>query len=134
MNLSTATAAIRSYFETEWGDECALVFDDQDYTPQANTEFVRLNIRHSMGDQKTMGAPGNNRHQLEGGITVQIFTPQGNSFVRGSELADKAAGILRGKSVSGIVFYQVFPRETGPDGRGFLQTHVNARFRYDQFA
>lgn len=134
MDLSTATAAIRSYFEAEWGAECALVFDDQTYTPQAGTEFVRLSIRHSMGDQKTMGAPGSNRHQLEGGITVQVFTPQGDNLVRASALADKAAGILRGKSASGILFYQVFPREIGPDGRGFYQTHVNARFRYDLFA
>lgn len=134
MNLTTATAAIRSYFEAEWANEAKLVFDDQTYVPQGDTTFVRLNIRHSMGDQKTMGAPGNNRHQLEGGITVQIFTPQGDNLVAASPLADKAAGIFRGKSTQGIIFYEVFPREVGPDGRGFYQTHVNARFRYDLFA
>jgi len=135
MDLQTAVASIRAYFETEWAAETLIVFDDQSYTPKPDTEFVRLNIRHSLGDQTTMGAPGNNRHQQEGGITVQIFTPQGNASIRARELADIAAAIFRGETTTdGIIFYETSPREVGNDGHGFYQINVNVRFRYDIFA
>ncbi|MEE7442670.1 phage tail terminator-like protein [Methylobacterium oryzae] len=132
--MKSAVAAIRSYFQTGWANETKIVFDDEEYTPQAGVPFVRLNIRHTMGDQATIGAPGNNRHEQLGGLTVQIFTPQGNASVRARELTDKAADLFRGKRTSGIRFYETTPREIGPDGNGFYQINVDVRFQYSLYA
>ncbi|PZQ46170.1 MAG: hypothetical protein DI551_05685 [Micavibrio aeruginosavorus] len=133
MDIADADKAIVKHFTDGWGNLAPVAFDDVKFDiPQAT--WARLNIRHNLGNQTTMGDPGNNRHEQQGVVTVQIFEPQGNHGIDARVKAQAAASLFRGKSAQGIHFFETTYREIGNDGAGFFQINVTARFRYDLFA
>lgn len=134
MNENEAVAAIRAFFASGWGSLTPVLYDDEEKAIPESGTWVRLNIRHTLGDQTTMGAPGNNRHEQQGGITVQIFQPEGQASKDARAKLAAATAIFRGKTTQNIHFYQTTPREIGSDGRGYYQVNVDIRFRYSIFA
>ena len=133
MNEDQAIAAVRAFFASAWGSLTQVIYDDERKDLPEGT-WVRLNVRHGAGDQTTMGAPGNNRHEQLGGITVQVFQPEGQAGKDARAKASAAAAIFRGKHTAGIQFYETSVGPGRPDGRGFYQINVDIRFRYDIFA
>ena len=134
MTEAEARAAIHAYFASGWGTTTAVHYDDELKPKPDDGAFSRLTVRHSAGFQATKGNPGNNRHEILGGITVQIFVPQGNAGITAMALASQAAALFRGKRTGDIAFYDTSIREIGNDGAGFYQVNVNVRFRYSIFA
>lgn len=130
-DYTTAWLSIADYFKTAWGGAVPLFLDDDAATPDTNT-WARLNIRHTDGEQATMGAPGSNRFRRFGIVTVQIFQKQGSYGIAGRELAENALAIFAGIENDAITYYNGSVREIGNDGRGWYQINVITEFRYDE--
>lgn len=131
-DYTTAWSAIADYIETQWADQTPLIVDDFAVDVPNADAWVRLTIRHTDGNQSTMGSPGSNRFRRFGIVTMQIFQRQGEFGITARELAENALAIFTGAENSGIYYYNATVREIGNDGRGWFQINVISEFRYDE--
>lgn len=134
MNEYQAVDAIHAFFAAGWNGLTPVIHDDEKKDHPKDATWVRLNVRHVDADQRTIGAPGANRHEQLGTITIQIFQPIGFAGQDARAKAVTAAAIFRGKNTQGIKFYRVSQSRGDPDGRGFFQINVNISFRYSIYA
>lgn len=127
---SEARESIYGAFRTGWADETPYYFDNEVVDLQQD-DWVRLVVRHNIGDQETLG-PVNGRKFLRGGsVIVQVFVPLDDAMSRGDELSSLVRSIFEGKTIDGIRFHGVVIREVGPDSKWF-QINVEAPFRYNE--
>lgn len=96
--------------------------------------WARAQMQHNSGGQVSLAGDGGlRRYQRTGIITVEVYTPKGTGF---DQLHDELIQIVKdtfeGKTTpSDIVFFNVTPREVGPDGPWF-QSNVLIVFEYDE--
>jgi hypothetical protein len=144
MNRVTARDTIAEVINDAWSADAsttglALLWDDvtgekpgEDADGNA-LPYGRCSIRHLTAEQETLGGPGVRKHQIEGIVTVQIFTPYGD----GQGLADLIAQVLidatRNVRVGELWFLEAQAREVGQSGP-WSQTNFQASFRYTETA
>lgn len=97
-----------------------------------NEPWARVTVRHTEGEQHSLGQKGGRIFERKGVITVQVFVPAGK---RGLELAGLlgtvALNAFEGvKTPEGVVFHRVTYKDVGPDG-AWYQVNVTAAFEYD---
>jgi hypothetical protein len=134
MTLAARTTAMRQYFDTQWADKTPVDWPDAPFTPPDGESWVRFNCQHNDGYQASIGTVGSNKFRRVGLVTIQIFQPVGKASIEAQALADIAIAIFQGQAVGDIHFYNVRPKEIGPDGNGYYQINVLAEFRYDDIA
>lgn len=130
MNLETAVATMRAYFDAQWGGLTPVAYDDVEFDIPNGETWVRLSIKHSHGYQASMGSPGSNRFRSVGALFIQVFAPEGNASKDARQKADAALEIFRGLTYQDINFYDVYAKEIG-NADGWYQINVIANFRYD---
>lgn len=120
---------------------------DQDMTdpvPPAEPEpkippalpWMRVLVQHGPGTQASLGSiNGKRRQEMEGIVTVAVFTPHGAGQVRADEIVQVILDCWRtgGSTASGISFRNARFREISKNGP-WMQTNVLADFLYDQIA
>ena len=132
-SYSEAIQAMTSFFHAAWVDTAPVIWGDDDDTAKPNNEpWLRFNARHVDGDQVSMGAPGANRFEAVGTVTIQIFQPSGKEGLEAQAIADAVLGIYKGASSGGVHYSRVRANEVGNDGHGWYQINVLADFRYEQ--
>lgn len=132
-DYATAVAAMQNYFATAWGETTPVFFDDDEKQDLPTTgTWVRFNIRHNTGFQKTMGAPGANRFERGGLITIQVFSKSGNFAIDPVTYVNTILTLYSGLTNSDITYFDATPREIGNDIRGWYQINVVIAFRYDE--
>lgn len=101
--------------------------------PPAGKAWARLNVKHTLGQQSTIGNPiGNSLFRRDGLVTVQIFAPAGQGLKLADQLAKVALDAFEGKSTQGGVWFRkVRVKEIGPD-RAWFNINVLAEFNYDE--
>lgn len=102
--------------------------------PPSDASWARVTVRHTGGQQATLGGPSLRRWRREGLITIQVFTPisDGEGLNLGLDLAKIAADAYEGQDGDGgIWFRNVRVSEIGPDGPWF-QHNMLAAFEYDE--
>lgn len=93
--------------------------------------FARSTIRTFDTTQETLGGVGNRKHQTEGTVVVQIFTPSGDGHVLADTIVEVLKTALRNVRVGNLWFFDVTAREVRQDGPHFNQ-NVVAGFRYEE--
>ena len=133
MNLNTAEAEIRKFFNTGWASATSIAWPDVEFTIPESATWVRFNCQENDGRQVGMGDPGNNRFRHYGIVTIQVFQPLGNGSIDARTKAAAAMAIFMGaQTENGIMFTDVSARQVGNDGYGFYQINVFAPFWYDE--
>lgn len=96
--------------------------------------WIRLALRHNLGEQDTMGRLGARRYLAGGTFTAQIFTPFGDGHTQGYAIAEVVKAALRAASPHSTVwFFDIVVSEIGEDGPWF-NINVDATFRYQERA
>ena len=134
MDFSAARLAIRTLFATAWGNLTEIAWPDVPFDIPDNQAWVRVDIKHNMGYQASMGSPGSNRFRREGIVTVQVFAPEGKGANDAADKADAVADIFIGTDDNGIHYYDTTINEVGNDESGFYQINVVTKFRYDRLS
>lgn len=100
--------------------------------PEATAANLRVFVRHSDGDQDTLGGAGRRRFTRTGVVMVQVMAPFGDGFTLGDTLATVARNAFEGVSTpNGVWFRRVAVKEIGKTGN-FYQTNVTANFEYTE--
>lgn len=127
--LSEAREAIYEAFRVGYADETKCYFDNE--VADVEDEWVRLTVRHTTGDQETLGPVGNRKFERGGSVIIQIFILLDKATARADELASLVRNIFEGKTISQIRFRGVITREIG-EGTKWYQLNVEAPFRYNE--
>lgn len=128
-----ARERVYSQFLAGWGVLSPVTFDNEAYTPPSGARWVRLVMRHTVGLQETLGAPGLRRFERRGNVIVQCFVPLNAGVAAADELATAARTVFEGKTLGteAVHFFGVSTREIGNDG-AWYQINVEASFLYHE--
>ena len=102
------------------------VGEDADGNP---LPWARVTVRTFTSTQETLGAVGARKHQTEGQVAVQIFTPSGDGHSLPDTIVEVLKAALRNIRVGDLWFFDVRVNEIGTDGPYFNQ-NLLAGFRY----
>lgn len=127
INDAWLASGVTSGFQMQW-DNVKLdpVVEDADGNPLA---YARTTIRTFTSTQETLGGVGSRKHQTEGQVVVQIFTPSGDGHTLADAIVEVLKVAVRNIRVGDLWFFDAVPREVGIDGPHF-QTNFVAGFRY----
>ncbi|MBU0724391.1 MAG: DUF4128 domain-containing protein [Alphaproteobacteria bacterium] len=132
MNLQDIRRAVQAHFAEGWGAETPIAWDNLAASPAtARAPWVRLSLSGSAGRQVTLGVAGNRVFRRRGHVFVQIFTPLNTGPDRAATLADRAAALLEGAALDGIIFTAADIRQTGEDGQGWWLTMLAVPYQAD---
>ncbi|HET6417983.1 MAG TPA: phage tail terminator-like protein [Polyangiales bacterium] len=104
--------------------------EDDDGNP---LPWARVSVRHIFSGQETIAGPGSRKHQTEGVVTVQVFTPSGDGHSLADQIVEVLKPALRNVAIGNLWFYNVRVNELGTDGAWFVQNFL-ANFRYSELA
>lgn len=136
--IAAARDAVLAHWKTNW-DVAGIVYaslpvmyDDVKTDRPTDGGFLRLNLHHTGGDQRTMGSEGNRKFERLGMLTIQVFTAIGDGQTKSDLIVDIIKNIFEGRksSVSGIWFRAVTWKRVGVSA-GFWQTNIFVNFEYE---
>ena len=93
--------------------------------------YARVTVRHFTSEQETLGGVGSRKHQTEGAVTIQVFTPVGDGHTLADLIVEVLKTAMRNVRVGDLWFFDVRVNEIGQDGPWFNQ-NVIAGFRYEE--
>lgn len=144
--ITQARDAIAGIINTAWlasptTSSLTLLWDNVKGDPPAEDgstgkaeAWGRVAVRHTIGENDTLGPIGGRRYLFGGTVTVQLFAPIGDGHSQLDEMVEVVKAALQEASPSAAVwFFDITPVEIGPDGPWF-NTNVDALFRYQQRA
>ncbi len=138
--IASARDEILLHFRTAWdlGTSTRLLYDDKHRDLPENANFARINIKHNLTEQVTVGGRvdqggGGQRFRRHGVIIVQIFTVSGDGLTVSDVLVQLAIDAFEGERTASdrVEFRNVRANEIGQNGPWF-QTNVVAEFVYDR--
>lgn len=137
-SVTEARDAILTLFKTAWdsqGGSVPVVVYDDDPAPDPNlsSEWIRVAVQHTDGEQATMGGTGNRKFSRYGQVFMAIHTKVGTGRVRADALAETANNIFEGAAtgLDDVWFRNVRIIEAGSNGI-YTITNVIADFTYDR--
>lgn len=74
-----------------------IVFQDENYTPQSNSYWVRLSMKHLESSQDTLGGVGFRRFVRRSRVFIQVFGPSNAGLKTLDEYATTIAALYEGK-------------------------------------
>ena len=122
MGYDTDRIAIESRFKTIWGNTTAIAWDNIDFNPSDDTEWVRIAIVPGEEQFVSMG-----KMRKVGVIIIQIFVPEFKGSKRSNELIDLTTKTWRNKEFSGIRCREITVNRLG-QSNGWFQTNVSIPF------
>jgi len=129
VNDAWLASGVTSGFEMQWDDVKA---DPPGEDVDGNAEtYARTTVRTFTSEQETLGGPGVRKHQTEGQVVVQVFTPSGDGHTLSDAIVEVLKAAVRNKRVGNLWFFDAVPREVGQEGAHF-QTNFVAGFRYEE--
>lgn len=133
-SLNEARESIYQLFNTGWGTETAIVFDQETFDG-ADDEWVRLSVRHLGSTQDTFGTAGNRKFERQGTAFVELFFRPDpvTAQTEIDRLAQKAKDIFEGNRISGTTlrFNDTPIRELGIVDEWYVVV-VDAAFLYNE--
>lgn len=85
--------------------------------PSPATPWIEAGFRLVIGEQRSIGAPGDNLHDDEGALIVYIFTPLKEGDATSRQLCETVSALFRGKYLSGVEILDI----GGDDGGGVTE-------------
>lgn len=132
--LQAANEAMAQLFVDTWTPTgYPFTLENESFNVPDAGPWARLTSRVTARTQETLGRAGNRRFQTLGSLFVQIFDDVDRGTRRSKQLAQTVIEGFEGVSLTGttVRFYDVIPREIGPEGRWF-QTNVEINFEFDE--
>lgn len=132
--LDQANEAMAQRFVDVWTPTGhPFTLENEEFSVPQTGPWARFTGRLTASTQRTLGRAGNRRFQRLGSLFVQIFDLIDVGTNRSKQLAQTVLEGFEGVSLTGttIRFYDVIPREIGPDGRWY-QTNVEINFEFDE--
>lgn len=119
-SINEAKEAVYSRFTTQWaaGSNLPFCFGNEAFDPPT-TAWVRLVVRHTAGQQDTLGPEGGRRFRRLGNIIAQVFVPIDTGEQDADAYGREITGIFEGTSFDGVSCQAADYQEIGPDGKWF---------------
>jgi hypothetical protein len=97
---------------------CPLTFENErpsgTFPPEPPAPWARIEFRNVIGEQRSIGAPGDNWHEEHGAMLVWLFAPQMGGDQTCRQLLDQIVAVFRGKEIGGVEVLEIL----GDDGGG----------------
>lgn len=135
MNRTEARDAISDVILTAWAASVITQAIDLQWSDVVSTRvadgtpWARVTVRHTFGQQETLGGPGVGKHQTEGSVTIDVFTPFGDGHTLSDQIVQVLLDAMRNKRVGNLWFFGAVGNEVGQDGAWFA-AKVRVGFRY----
>ena len=133
MSASAINNAVKLRWTATW-THTLTAYDNEPYTPAANTPWVRLAVRDGNSKQISLGVPSLDRHA--GIVFVQVFSPLGTGDSRARWLADKACGVFRKRDLDtttgSMTFGVPYTVAAETPGDNWFQINVLCPFTADE--
>ena len=137
--LEQARDEITALFRAAWladsvSSPYPISYDDKsDPRVSSIAPWARITVRHSFGQQHTLGGSGERVFTRTGVAIIQVFVPFGQGLLLQDRLASVARRAFEGKSTipGNIWFTNVSVAEIGSSG-AYSQVNVTANFSYDE--
>lgn len=128
-----AVEAILQHWATAWAATTPYGFDNEVLDPPPLPPWARVTVRHTAGNQETLGEAGNRKFASFGTVFVQLFDRLDQGRAALDILAQQAKIVFQGTRITGttVRFLNVFTRDVGRDDDLF-QIAVEANFEYDE--
>ena len=123
--------AVYRRFITQWGTVSAFCFDNEALKEPANTDWIKVDVRHQPGGQETLGEVGNRKYLRPAIVRGEIHSPNNVGVKSNDTLLETFRTIFEGVSFSGLRFFNVIDSEVGPIGDDYV-TLAQAFFEYDE--
>jgi len=132
-SVQVARETIYQAFVTGWGATTQITFANESFTPPVDASWVRLAVLHQTGNQETLGEVGNRRFRREGIISLQIFTPEGNTGLRAMDaLVGTASPIFEGRTLTGPIWCTDANAYEVGISDGYYQFNIDINFAYEE--
>ena len=139
MSFAADANAIRERFATQWfalRPSVPVAYDNTAFDPAIDARhpdgdpapWLRLAVLPGDGFQASLGIP--RVWRSTGVAVVQVFTSAGQGDGLANELADDAASVFRGVSLSGLVFRAPSLTRIGAEG-AWYQVNVSTPYQSD---
>ena len=107
-------------------------FDNENYQePEDGLPWARVTVRHTGGNQRTLGPVGLRRFDRRGSVFIQIMTSSDTGTSAGDLLAEASRAIFEATSFSGLDFHNADIRVT-PGDSTWWTTLVECPFQYQE--
>ena len=93
-------------------------------------DWIRLSVRYSTAPQVTLGRKDNRKFDRNGRLFVQVFTDAEIGRSNSDALVNELVDLFEGESFGGINIRNVETRETGADGKWYIQL-VECLFQFE---
>ncbi len=126
-------AEIIQRFDSNW-TTTAKVYDNTEYTPSTDTDFVFCGVEFASTSQDSMSNVGSRLFRANGVIRINIFTAINQGAGKGSGYADTISTIFRGVSTSTIRYKPPIlsgQKKAKLESGNYWFTPVFIEFQYD---
>lgn len=125
--------AVQELFRAHWEDAAPVAWPNVDFRKPTGEPWVRFSVLGSAASVASIGGPAA-QYRHEGDVIVQVFTPKGEGPLRARQLADKAAGIFRGRLSGGMAFWAPRVVEVGTNDGWYQLNVICPMWRTETFA
>lgn len=132
MSVGDARNTIYTRFINEWADRTPFQLDNETFEIPTSGPWVRLVVRNTLGEQDTLGRPGNRKYLRNGFIAGQVFTPVNEGTAQGDLLAEQLRDIFEGTSFGGILANNGTITELDQQDGRWYQHNVSVAFFVEQ--
>ena len=122
-NWSEINNSFTSRLNTLWA-ETPIAFDNVDYTPVVNTEWIRATLIPAYSENAQLAV--STMHY--GIFWIQIFVPLSSGTGRAYEIATMLDAIFSNKQFNEVVCYAAETSRAGDDGNGWYRLDFRVNF------
>lgn len=136
MDHAAALSQIVKTFAAFWqpyAAECPIAYPDAEFTPPDHKHYGIMTIQTVDYFQSSIGAPGANRQERDGLITIQVFCDQNTRGKKASEKATLIVNRYINKYYDGVKYEDPISVPVG-SADGVYQENVKIYFNFEQFA
>ena len=130
MSFENECALLEARFATSWSTATPIAWDNVTYKPVAGTPFVRFRVINGFSSQKTTGPTP--LYRSDGIVNISIFANLGGGRKAADLYSDRAAGIFRGWSSSGLTCRAPYVTRFGEED-GWYQINVTVPYFRNEY-
>lgn len=134
MTQNQAREIIYQAFVDGWNPSAPKVpftFPNEQFDSKGLPEWVKVQVRHGIGGQWTLGPQGGRVYRRRGAVVVEVYAAVDRGLLRLDELTTAARDIFEGKNHSQVMFNDGQILERAPEGQ-WARGDVSVLFTYDE--
>lgn len=128
MSQETIKNDLQTYFSTNYSSTNDIVYQNESYNPQIDTEYTKFDIL--FGQDRPIDVGQKQTYRQNGIINIDLFLNEDNGLDKATQIADILTGLFRNKVISNIVTDWPIHDYIG-DENGFYRYNFQVAFRKD---